>query len=202
MTFENAVKKIREKFEELDATKLADMAVQVTLTDADCGGTLYFKVADGAVDVQGYDYRDNDVILDIERKALMDIISGKSTLDKAVEKGQATAKGDYGRLESIKEAVVKKAPAKKTVKKETVKKETVKKETVKKETVKKEAVKKEAVKKETPKKATAKKEAVKETAEKKETAAAPVKKAAGAKVRAEKKETAPAKKEAVKTVKK
>ena len=192
MTFENAVKKIREKFEELDATKLADMAVQVTLTDADCGGTLYFKVADGAVDVQGYDYRDNDVILDIERKALMDIISGKSTLDKAVEKGQATAKGDYGRLESIKEAVVKKAPAKKTVKKETVKKETVKKE----------AVKKEAVKKETPKKATAKKEAVKETAEKKETAAAPVKKAAGAKVRAEKKETAPAKKEAVKTVKK
>lgn len=192
MTFENAVKKIREKFEELDATKLADMAVQVTLTDADCGGTLYFKVADGAVDVQGYDYRDNDVILDIERKALMDIISGKSTLDKAVEKGQATAKGDYGRLESIKEAVVKKAPAKKTVKKETVKKETVKKE----------AVKKEAVKKETPKKETAKKEAVKETAEKKETAAAPVKKAAGAKVRAEKKETAPAKKEAVKTVKK
>ena len=122
MTFENAVKKIREKFNELDASKLVDMAVQVTLTDEDCGGTLYFKVADGAVDVQGYDYRDNDVILDIERKALMDIISGKSTLDKAVEKGQATAKGDYARLDSIKDAVkpaVKKTPVKKaTAKKE------------------------------------------------------------------------------------
>lgn len=177
MTFENAVKKIREKFEELDATKLVDMAVQVTLTDADCGGTLYFKVADGAVDVQGYDYRDNDVILDIERKALMDIISGKSTLDKAVEKGQATAKGDYGRLESIKEAIVKKPAVKKAPAKKAVKKETVKKETVK----------KAAVKKETPKK---------------ETVAAPVKKAADAKVRVEKKETAPAKKEAAKTTKK
>ena len=116
MTFENAVKKIREKFNELDASKLVDMAVQVTLTDEDCGGTLYFKVADGAVEVEGYDYRDNDVILDIERKALMDIISGKSTLEKAVEKGQATAKGDYARLESIKDAVkpaVKKTPVKK-----------------------------------------------------------------------------------------
>ena len=191
MTFENAVKKIREKFEELDASKLVDMAVQVTLTDEDCGGTLYFKVDGGAVDVQGYDYRDNDVILDIERKALMDIISGKSTLDKAVEKGQATAKGDYGRLDSIKDAVVVKPAAKKA------------------------SAKKTAAKKET-----AKKETVKKTAEKKETKAEPVKKAAAAKGRATKKEVkaeeavktvakavaekkeAPAKKAAAKTTKK
>ena len=180
MTFENAVKKIREKFVELDASKLVDMAVQVTLTDDDCGGTLYFKVADGAVEVEGYDYRDNDVILDIERKALMDIISGKSTLEKAVEKGQATAKGDYARLDSIKDAV-KKAPAKKApAKKETAKKETVKKETVKKEAVKKEAVKKETVKKETVKKAEPKKETVK----------AEVKKETAKKADAPKKETA------------
>ena len=66
MTFENAVKRIKAKFEEIDASKLADMAVQVTLTDEDCGGTLYFKAADGTVDVQGYDYRDNDAVIDIE----------------------------------------------------------------------------------------------------------------------------------------
>lgn len=115
MTFENALKKIQDKFAEIDGTKLADMAVQVNLTDEDCGGTLYFKVADGAIDVQGYDYRDNDAVIDIARKALMDILAGKSTLDKAVEKGQATVKGDFEKLETLKTAIPKYvAPARKS----------------------------------------------------------------------------------------
>lgn len=111
MTFENAVKKIREKFADVDAAKLADMAVQVTLTDEDCGGTLYFKAENGAVDVQGYDYRDNDAVIDIERKALMDILAGKIDLDKAVEKGQATAKGNFEKLDTLKAAIKKHVPA-------------------------------------------------------------------------------------------
>ncbi|MGN0162189.1 MAG: hypothetical protein ACI4EA_01230, partial [Candidatus Ornithomonoglobus sp.] len=74
MTFENALKKIQAKFAEIDGTKLADMAVQVDLTDEDCSGTLYFKVTNGVIDVQGYDYRDNDAVIDIARKALMDIL--------------------------------------------------------------------------------------------------------------------------------
>lgn len=114
MTFENAVKRIRAKFEEVDASKLADMAVQVTLTDEDCGGTLYFKVVDGKVDVEGYDYRDNDAVIDIDRKALNDILSGKLTLDKAVEKGLATAKGNFDKLSTLNDAIPKYvAPSKK-----------------------------------------------------------------------------------------
>ena len=116
MTFENAVKRIRAKFEEVDASKLADMAVQVTLTDEDCGGTLYFKVADGKVDVEGYDYRDNDAVIDIDRKALHDILSGKLTLDKAIEKGLATAKGNFDKLSTLNDAIPKYvAPSKKVV---------------------------------------------------------------------------------------
>lgn len=114
MTFENAVKRIKAKFEEVDASKLADMAVQVTLTDEDCGGTLYFKVADGKVDVEGYDYRDNDAVIDIDRKAFGDILSGKLTLDKAIEKGLATAKGNFEKLATLNDAIPKYVPAKKT----------------------------------------------------------------------------------------
>ena len=113
MTFENAVKRIKAKFEEVDASKLADMAVQVTLTDEDCGGTLYFKVADGKVDVEGYDYRDNDAVIDIDRKAFGDILSGKLTLDKAIEKGLATAKGNFEKLATLNDAIPKYVPAKK-----------------------------------------------------------------------------------------
>ncbi len=165
MTFEGALKKIQAKFTEVDASKLADMAVQVTLTDEDCGGTLYFKVTNGAVDVQGYDYRDNDAIIDIDRKALMDILSGKSTLDKAVDKGAATVKGNFEKLDTLKAAIPEHVP------------------------VKKPAVKKTAAKKaEAPKAAPAKK-----TAAKKTTAVTPAKKAEPVKKTAVKK-AEPAKK--------
>ncbi len=113
MTFENALKKIKTNFENVDASKLADMAVQVTLTDEDCGGTLYFKAANGTLEVEGYDYRDNDAVIDIERKALNDILSGKLTLDKAIEKGVATAKGNFEKLATLNDAIAKKAPVKK-----------------------------------------------------------------------------------------
>lgn len=126
MTFENALKKIKTKFEEVNAEKLADMAVQVTLTDEDCGGTFYFKAENGSLQVEGYDYRDNDAVIDIERKTLMDILAGKSTLDDAIEKGRATAKGDFARLDTLKDAIAKyKAPAKKKAVKEPAVKENV-----------------------------------------------------------------------------
>lgn len=150
MTFESALKTLKTKFKNVDAAKLADMAVQVTLTDEDCGGTLYFKAEAGNLEVAGYDYRDNDAIIDIERKALMDILSGKLTLDKAIEKGKATAKGNFEKLDTLKAAIpAYKAPAKKTVAK---KAEAPKKA----EPVKAEAPKKAPVKKTTAKKTTKK----------------------------------------------
>lgn len=137
MTFENALKKIKTNFENVDASKLADMAVQVTLTDEDCGGTLYFKAVNGALEVEGYDYRDNDAVIDIERKAFNDILSGKITLDSAIEKGTATAKGNFEKLATLNDAITKKEP----VKKKAVKKETAKKAPAKKAPAKKTAEK-------------------------------------------------------------
>lgn len=172
MTFENALKKIKTNFENVDASKLADMAVQVTLTDEDCGGTLYFKAANGTLEVEGYDYRDNDAVIDIERKALNDILAGKTTLDKAIEKGVATAKGDFDKLATLNDAITKKAPVKKApAKKAPAKKAAaVKAEPAKKETkTAKAPAKKTAEAKEVKpaeKKAPAKKTAAKKTVKK------------------------------------
>ena len=163
MTFENALKKIKTEFAKADASKLADMAVQVTMTDEDCGGTFYFKASNGELAVEGYDYRDYDAVIDIARKALMDILAGKTTLDAAIEKGMATAKGDFSKLDTLKDAIAPyKAPAKKTPAKKTpAKKAPAKKvETKKAEPVKKAEVKVETKKAE-PKKVEAKKAEVK-----------------------------------------
>ena len=117
MTFENAVKSIKKKMGSIDATKLCDMAVQVTLTDEDCGGTFYFKKECDTIIVEGYDYYDNDAVIDIERKVFMDILSGRKTLDIAVLKGKAVVKGDLDKLATLKDAIGEyKAPVRKTTK--------------------------------------------------------------------------------------
>ena len=159
MTFENALKRIKTAFAGVDASKLADMAVQVTLSDEDCGGTFYFKAESGVLEVEGYDYRDNDAVIDIARKSLMDMLAGKTTLDVAIEKGTATAKGDFVKLDTLKDAIPKYvAPAKKPVaKKEVPKKTEAKKEAPQKTEAKKPAVKKPTEKKTTTAKKTTKK---------------------------------------------
>ena len=174
MTFETAFKRLKEKFVNVDASLLEDMAIQITISDEDCGGTFYAEVRNHVLSVEPYDYKDNDAIIDVTRAALASLLDGKANIDTVIEKGDMTVMGDLAKVAAVKDAIKvpekKKTVAKKpAVKKETAKKETAKKETAKKETAKKETVKKETVKKEAPKKE-------KKTAAKEETAKTTVKK--------------------------
>ena len=144
MTFEKAFESVKKKFEKADAKNVADFALQITMTDEDCGGTLYAAVKDGVLAVEPFDYRDNNAVLDIAKADLLSLISGKLSLAKAVEKG-ATLKGDATVIDSLKATLPKPAPKKAPAKKPAAKKETVKKETKKAE-VKKAEVKKAEVK--------------------------------------------------------
>lgn len=177
MTFMTAFKRLQEKFGNVDASLLDDMAIQITLSDEDCGGTFYAAVKDHKLAVEPYDYKDNDAVLDVTRKALTSILEGKTDIDKTIEAGDLSVKGDLEKVAQIKSAIkipekktpAKKAPAKKTAaakKTETAKKTEAPKKTVRKKTaepakaaepvkpaVKKVAEKKAPVKKTAPKKA-------------------------------------------------
>ena len=182
MTFEQAFSKIKEKFDKADAKGISDFAVQVTLTDEDCGGTFYAEVKDGKLNVEPYDYYDNNAVLNISKSALLALLAGRVSLDKSIANGDAYVQGDASKIadwkKTIKNAPVKKTAAKKTAK--TVKKAPEKKAAAKKTT---KTVKKTAEKKAAPKKA--------DTKSTVKPAAAPAPKAA-----------APAKSTAVKTDKK
>ncbi len=116
MTFEQAFNKIKEKFVDADASKVADFAMQITLTDEDCGGTLYAAVKEGVLAVEPYDYRDNTSVLEISKSALLAVLAGRSSLDKAIESGDASIKGDASNVADLKSTIKKaaKAPAKPT----------------------------------------------------------------------------------------
>lgn len=164
MTFEQAFGKIKEKFVKADASKAADFAMQITLTDEDCGGTLYAAVKGGVLAVEPFDYHDNTSVLNITKSALLAILSGRQGLDKAIANGEASIQGDASNLAELKSTIKKaaKAPAKKAAAK-TTKKTTTAKKTAAKTTKKTTAAKKPAAKTaaKTTAKTTAKKEAPK-----------------------------------------
>lgn len=114
MTFETAFKRIKTKFENVDTTLLENMAIQFTISDEDCGGTFYAEVKSNVLNVEPYDYKDNDVIIDIARKALSDILDSKTSFDKAIEKGEATVAGNLEKFEQFKNSIKKSVAKKKT----------------------------------------------------------------------------------------
>ena len=146
MTFETAFKRIKTKFENVDTSLLEDMAIQFTISDEDCGGTFYAEVKSNVLNVEPYDYKDNDVIIDIARKTLSDILDSKTSFDKAIEKGEATVAGNLEKFEqfkgSIKKSVVKEKPTKDAVKKTRCTKSKSEKCDTRKETTSKKATKK------------------------------------------------------------
>lgn len=198
MTFEQAFLKVKEKFDNADAKGVADFAIQVTLTDEDCGGTFYAEVKEGKLAVEPYDYYDNDVVLDITKAALLAVLAGRSSLDKAIANGTASVKGDASKIADWKATIKKTAPAKKApAKKTAAKKPAAKKTATAKTAAKKPAAKKTAAKKPAKTAAPAKKAEPAKT----ETKAAAAKAEVKAPAKAEVKTTA-AKTTAAKTTKK
>ncbi len=123
MTFEKAFLKIKEKFNNADATGISDFALQVTFTDEDCGGTFYATVRDGKLSVEPYDYKDNDAALNISKSALLAVLAGRMTIKNALSSGEASIYGDVSKVAdwkaTIKKAPKKPAPTKKKVVKKT-----------------------------------------------------------------------------------
>lgn len=141
MTFEQAFDKIKEKFAKADASKTADFAMQITLTDEDCGGTMYIAAKDGVLAVEPYDYRDNTSYVNITKSALLAILSGRASLDKAISGGDAMVGGAAADNMKAVKSTIKKAAAKPAAKKAPAKKAPAKKSAAKKAPAKKTAAK-------------------------------------------------------------
>lgn len=166
MTYQTAFKKLKEKFENVDFTKLNDMAIQFTLSDEDCGGTFYAEKKGDSLNVEPYDYKDNDAVVDVTRAALTKILDGKLKIDTAIDNGDLTVKGDLEKIKAVADAI--KAPAKKEAapKKSANTTEAEAKTEPKKTTAKKSTAKAEAVSEEKPKRKCCRKPAAKAAASK------------------------------------
>ena len=174
MTFIEKYDYLKKKYAvKADTAKFRDafIAAQITMSDEDCGGTMYAAYIDGTFSFEPYDYHDNTVAIIINSALLEECIKGKADPVKAYLDGQLQAWGNLdhalqliealkGKKRVCKKKTEEAAPASEEVKEAAPKKRACKKkaEPAKAEEVKAEEVTAPAPKKRACKKKTAEKE--------------------------------------------
>ncbi len=194
MTFEKKFAEFKKELEKRNASELpTDLAMQVTMTDEDCGGTFYIANIDGNFAVEPYDYVDNTVNIAAAAATLKDLLAGKLDGPDAMFRGLIEVNGNTAHALAVlgmkKKAAAKKPAAKKTAaKKPAAKKTATKKAAAPKKAAEKKAAapKKAAEKKAAAPKKAAEKKAAPKAAEKKTATKTAAKKPAAKKTAAKK----------------
>ena len=102
MDFKTAFEKLKIEIETADPKKLTeDFAIQITLTDEDCGGTFYVSHFDGTLMAEPYDYRDNTAAIKIARNDLRRLLSGRSKAENLIKNGKMELCGDLNSLMAL-----------------------------------------------------------------------------------------------------
>ncbi len=119
MKFINAFEKIKESLSGYTfKAPENDFAIQITLSNKDCGGTFYIESKEGALSIEPYDYCDNNAAIDIMYGDFTKLCEKKLTVDKAIETEKLRVFGDIDSVKLLIESLskpedVKKAPVKK-----------------------------------------------------------------------------------------
>ncbi len=116
MTYEEVVKKVKANLKKADAGKVGEhVAVQFDIT-GEGEGAFYMEVKDGAVEVEPFEYYENDIKVSASAEDVIAITSGKISYTELLSDGRASGDGiKASKLDAMefKAAAAKKAPAKK-----------------------------------------------------------------------------------------
>ena len=135
MTFQEAFDKLKVILLTADTTGFSGhFAIQVNLTNKDCGGIFYIEWKDDTLYVEPYDYYDRNVMVSAMAGDLTRILEGRMNPQKALESGKLEIEGDAAVLLALLQAI---QPAPKPAKKATEKAEPSKKQPAKKQTAEK-----------------------------------------------------------------
>ncbi len=193
MTFIEKFDELKKKYGTIDDAKLTDnFAVQVEMTDEDCGGIFYVAYMNGPFAVEPYDYRDNTASIKVSSSVLEGILSCKTDAVEAFVAGKLEVTGDLSHALMLVD-LMKKEPAKKRTTKKAPEKKTPAKKEEKKTSLTKKAETAVATTDNAPVK-----DLVKSTTDKKDAKAKADKKNDDAKAKPEKTETKKSSKKATK----
>jgi len=105
-TYLEMVEKIRNVYEYADARNIFEhIAIQVNIS-GEGAGILYIEVADRAVCVEPYDYKDRDGEIFVEGRVMLELLEKKIGFNTALQKGLVRYVGSEKKLRSLKNLVL------------------------------------------------------------------------------------------------
>lgn len=118
MTFIDKFNALKKKYGKVDESKISEsFAIQIEMTDEDCGGIFYVAYMNGVFAVEPYDYHDRTAAITVSSKVLESILSCKTDPMDAFFAGKLAVDGNVGHalllVELMKKEPVKRAPRKK-----------------------------------------------------------------------------------------
>lgn len=126
MTFQKAFDNLKTILQTADTTDFSGhFAIQVNLTNKDCGGIFYIEWKDNTLYVEPYDYHDRDAMVTVMAGDLVRILEGRMNPQRAMEGGTLRVEGNSAVLMAVLGAI---KPVEKPAKKPAAKKETKKAE--------------------------------------------------------------------------
>lgn len=137
MTFIEKFEALKKKYGKIDESQLSEnFAIQIEMTDEDCGGTFYVAYMNSTFAVEPYDYHDHTAAIVTSSKVLEAILSGKASPVTEFLSGKLKVEGNLDHalmLVNLMKKESKKRAPKKTAEKpaEKAEKKTTKKTTKK-----------------------------------------------------------------------
>ena len=78
MTYQELVSKLKDTYQEKDASKISEhLAIQFNI-QGEAEGALYLEIANGQLHVEPYEYYDRDSLFICSAKTLFQIVDGKT----------------------------------------------------------------------------------------------------------------------------
>ena len=114
MSFESTVKKVQKAYfadATVDASGYANFGVTVNITDEKNSGKFFIAVTDGQFRVEPYAYDDRLCELQLTATVLNSVISGKTTIMSAIEKGKIECVGPTDGAKMIDALIASAVPA-------------------------------------------------------------------------------------------
>lgn len=105
-SFIELVDKIRSVYENADARNIFEhVAIEIDIT-GEGHGALYLEVANRAVCIEPYNYFDRDGRITIDSDAVVEIVEGRLTGEKAFEEKRLCYEGDFRKLALLKNIIL------------------------------------------------------------------------------------------------
>ena len=105
MTYQELVSKLKDTYQEKDASKISEhLAIQFNI-QGEAEGALYLEITNGQLHIEPYEYYDRDILVTTSAASLLALAEGSLDILDAYQSGKISAEGNLAKALLLNEIV-------------------------------------------------------------------------------------------------